>query len=130
MVRVLVAEDNKTNQLIVKSMLKNEPVTISFAKDGVDAVDKFTNNKPDLILMDMSMPNMDGIEATHAIRKFENKMASESCPIIALTANAMQDDRDRCLDAGMDDFLTKPINKSELVSAIHRWCEINSTQSL
>ncbi len=124
-ITILVAEDNKTNQLIVKSMLKNEPITICFANDGLDAVDKFANNKPDMILMDMSMPNMDGLEATHAIRKFESKTNSESCPIIALTANAMKDDQNRCLDAGMDDFLTKPINKSELLSAIDKWSEIN-----
>lgn len=115
---ILVAEDNKTNQFIVKSMLTSSSISLTFANDGLEAVNIFSEIRPDVILMDMSMPKMDGIEATHAIRKLENEMAIEHCPIIALTANAMQEDQDRCLEAGMDGFVTKPISKKELLRAI------------
>ena len=118
---ILVAEDNKTNQLIVKTMLKNAAVSLTFAENGLEALHKFTAMRPDIVLMDMSMPQMDGLEATHAIRKLENEMAIGHCPIVALTANAMQEDQDRCLEAGMDGFLTKPISKKALLNTIHRW---------
>ncbi len=120
-ISVLVAEDNKTNQLIVKSMLKSASVSLTFAENGLEALKKFNEVKPNLVLMDMSMPEMDGIEATHAIRDLESDNAIGHCPIVALTANAMQEDQDRCLGAGMDDFLSKPINKKALMDAVHRW---------
>lgn len=119
--RILVAEDNKTNQLIVKAMLKNAAVSLTFADTGLEALLKFEETKPDLVLMDMSMPQMDGIEATHAIRRLESEKILDRCPIVALTANAMREDRDRCLNAGMDDFLTKPLNKKALLSTIQQW---------
>ena len=120
-INILVAEDNKTNQLIVKSMLKNLEASLTFAENGEIAVQRFKCQRPDVILMDMSMPKMDGVEATLAIRKFEQDHESQRCPIVGLTANALQDDRDRCLHAGMDDFLTKPINKKTLIGAIEQW---------
>lgn len=118
---ILVAEDNKTNQLIVKTMLKSTAISLTFADDGLEALHKFAEIRPDIVLMDMSMPQMDGVEATQAIRKLENEKAIGHCPIVALTANAMREDQDRCLKAGMDDFLTKPINKKALLSTIQRW---------
>lgn len=117
---VLVAEDNKTNQAVVKNMLKNAGVVLTFADNGLEALEKFVEIKPDFVLMDMSMPQMDGIEATRAIRRLEAEAAIGHCPIVALTANAMREDRDRCIQAGMDGFLCKPINKKELLSAIQR----------
>lgn len=118
---VLVADDNKTNQLIVKSMLKSAKISVTFADNGVEAVNKFRGTGPDLILMDMSMPQMDGLEATHAIRVIEGKQPTTYCPIIALTANAMPQDRERCLQAGMDDFLSKPIGKKALLDVVQKW---------
>ena len=118
---ILVADDNKTNQLIVKSMLKGASIAVTFADNGVEALSKYTEIEPDLILMDMSMPQMDGLEATHAIRKMEGEKTTTYCPIIALTANAMPQDRERCLEAGMDDFLSKPINKKALLEAVQKW---------
>ena len=118
---ILVAEDNSTNQFIVKTMLKDINVSLVFAENGIEALDKFMDDQPDLVLMDMSMPQMDGIEATQAIRQLESEMNLTHCPIIALTANAMREDQERCLEVGMDDFLTKPIGKKALLKAIHLW---------
>lgn len=118
---ILVAEDNKTNQLIVKTMLKSAGVSLTFVENGLEAFHKYTEIEPDIVLMDMSMPHMDGIEATHAIRKLERENTQRHCPIVALTANAMREDQERCLHAGMDDFLTKPISKQALLSAIRLW---------
>ena len=120
-VRILVAEDNKTNQLIVKSILKDAGVSLTFANDGLEAVQEFQKNRPDIVLMDMSMPRMDGIDATRTIRKLEDDQTAGHCRIVALTANALREDQDRCLEAGMDDFLTKPISKKALVGAIEKW---------
>jgi two-component system sensor histidine kinase/response regulator len=118
---ILVAEDNSTNQFIVKTMLKDANVSIVFAENGIEALQKFTEVRPDIVLMDMSMPQMDGIQATREIRKLETELNFVHCPIIALTANAMQEDQERCLEGGMDDFLTKPIGKKELLTAVQRW---------
>ncbi len=102
-------------------MLKDASIAVTFADNGVEALSKYTEIEPDLILMDMSMPQMDGLEATHAIRKMEGEKTTTYCPIIALTANAMPQDRERCLEAGMDDFLSKPINKKALLEAVQKW---------
>lgn len=118
---ILLAEDNNTNQFIVKTMLKGTAVSLTFAENGLEALEKFVDVKPDVVLMDMSMPEMDGVEATREIRKLEIELNLGHCPIIALTANAMQEDQDRCLEVGMDDFLTKPIGKKALLNAIQRW---------
>ncbi len=133
---ILVAEDNKTNRLVLKSMLKYANADLEFAVNGFLAVEKYKSGRPDLVLMDMSMPEMDGLEATSAIREFENAEGVPRCPIIALTANAMKGDRELCLSAGMDDYLTKPIAKKALLQAVERWrlpepqCEHVSEQQL
>ncbi len=119
--RVLIAEDNRTNQIVIKSMLKKEQMTLKFANNGKLAVEAFEGEKPDLILMDISMPEMDGLSATRAIRTLEGSVKKEHCPIIALTANAMAGDRETCLDAGMDDYLAKPVNKTALLKLIAQW---------
>lgn len=118
---ILVAEDNKTNRLIVKSMLRDAAVSLTFAENGLEALHQYKKIRPDMVLMDMSMPQMDGIEATQAIRKIEGEQTIAHCPIIALTANALPEDQMRCLQAGMDDFLTKPISKKALMTAIKTW---------
>lgn len=119
--RVLVAEDNLTNQLVVKGMLKSEPFDLQFVANGDEAVKAFADAPPDLILMDISMPVLDGLSATQKIRSFEKQSGMSRCPIVALTANAMESDREVCFDVGMDDFLTKPIKKPELLKSLGRW---------
>ncbi len=119
--RVLVAEDNLTNRLVVKGMLKAEPFDLQFVVNGDEAVKAFADAPPDLILMDISMPVLDGLSATQKIRSFEKQGGMPRCPIVALTANAMESDREACFDVGMDDFLTKPIKKPELLQSLGRW---------
>ncbi|MEM1077982.1 MAG: ATP-binding protein [Pseudomonadota bacterium] len=117
-IRILVADDNRTNRLLLGKLLDRVKSGLIFAVDGIEAVEKFRSEAPDLILMDMSMPRCDGIEATRLIREIEALDTSPPVPILALTANAFASDRDRCLEAGMDGFLTKPIRRRDLFAAI------------
>ena len=119
--RVLVAEDNKTNCLVLKSMLKDSSVTAEFVENGQLAVEAYRRAPPDIVLMDMSMPVMNGIEATQAIRNWEVENEAPRRPIIALTANARKADRLRCIDAGMDDFLSKPVKKVAIPDICEKW---------
>ena len=114
--KVLIAEDNKTNRVLIAKYLEKLPITLRFAKDGFEAVDATLDSPPDLIFMDMSMPNMSGIEATEAIRN----SGVQQPKIVALTANAFENEKRACLQAGMDDFLTKPIRRAELVACLQR----------
>jgi len=114
--RVLVAEDNKVNRLVMRKFLRNVPIELEFAHDGCEAVEKVQTLKPDLVFMDMSMPVMNGIDATVAIRSNDGVQPV----IVALTANAFDSDRAACLQAGMDEFLSKPLNRSEVLAVIHR----------
>lgn|GEM_PF-6493432 len=107
---ILLAEDNRVNQLLMVRMLKRLGYETIIAENGRKAVSIWQANKIDLILMDIQMPEMDGYQATREIRK----LASDHIPIIALTANAMKGDRERCLEAGMDEYLTKPVDKEKL----------------
>ncbi len=120
-VKVLLAEDNLTNQLVVKKMLKSYPVEISVVANGADAVSAYADRQPDVILMDMMMPEMDGIEATQRIRILETRSQLDHCPVIALTANALPGDQEKCMAAGMDDFLSKPVSKAALWQAVQKW---------
>jgi len=113
--RVLYAEDNKTNQLVFSKMVKDLPLDLHIAENGRLAVEAFDALRPDLIFMDVSMPEMDGREATRLIRA---TAAGRDVPIIALTAHAMQEEIDRIMSAGMNAMLTKPLKKSELLSAL------------
>jgi len=118
--KILLAEDNKMNQKVAVNMLKKFGHTITIAQNGKEALEAFFKNEFDLILMDGQMPVMDGLEATRAIRKFEKKqgLPNNHIPIIALTANAMKGDRERFIDSGMDDYITKPIKRKSLEDAI------------
>lgn len=112
---VLLTEDNLVNQQVAGSMLENLGYRVSIANNGQQAVDQFLQDRPDLIIMDCQMPVMDGFEATRLIREYESQhVAPERIPILAITANAMTGDREKCLRAGMDDYLSKPFNKSQL----------------
>ncbi|MCB4457602.1 ATP-binding protein [Leisingera sp. McT4-56] len=112
--RVLVAEDNAVNRLLVEKFLQSVPVELAFARDGREAVAQFEAFAPDIILMDMSMPDMDGLEATRSIRA----LARPQPAIVALTANAFDSDRKACLAAGMDEFMSKPISKPKLLALL------------
>jgi CheY-like chemotaxis protein len=107
---------------IVKAIIaKTFPdAVIIEAQNGQEAVDSFTNKKPDLIFMDVQMPVMDGLKAAKAIRELE-KSDQSHVPIIALTAGAFKEEHDRCLDAGMDSFLTKPIEPKNLISCLKQF---------
>jgi len=118
--KILLVEDNPDNRLLIKAFLKKFPIEIDEAENGQIAIDKFTNNKYDLILMDMQMPIMDGYTATKTIRKWEEKNDKDITPILALTAYAMKEDRDKTLKAGCSDYLTKPIKKDKLFEALRR----------
>ena len=96
------------------------------AADGIDAVAAFEREPFDLVFMDMHMPNMDGMDATACIRSIEKASGStKHTPIIALTANAMESDRKRCLDAGMDDFISKPFRSEQLAAIIEKYLSID-----
>jgi len=115
---VLVAEDNRTNRLVLERMLKTRVARLDFAENGRLAVERAIARPPDVILMDMAMPVMDGLEATRQIRADEARHGRAPCVIIALTANAMASDREACLAAGMDDFLTKPVRLAGLMQVL------------
>jgi len=116
--RILLVEDNKINQLVAKAMFENLGLNIALAEDGQQAVDDFKKNTYDLVFMDCRMPVMDGYQATETIRAFET---DSHTPIIALTANAMAEDSEKCSEAGMDDFLTKPFSSAQLEKMLTKW---------
>lgn len=116
---VLVAEDALLNQKFITALLKKWGLEVILAEDGREAVSLTDEMRPDLILMDMQMPEMDGLEATRIIRSFEDSTAKT--PIIALTANAFKKDAKQCLDAGMNAYLSKPINRDALEAELIKW---------
>ena len=119
-VRVLVAEDNAVNQELVKTMLTQLGCTVAVVDDGRQALDWLAEHPCDLVLMDCQMPILDGFQATAMIREREAAGAART-PVIALTAHAVSGDRERCLAAGMDDYLTKPFAQERLVNLLNRW---------
>jgi len=119
--RILVAEDNTVNQRVVMALLSRLGRVVTVVADGRAAVNTVQCALFDLILMDCQMPEMDGDQATRAIREFEAGVGRAPTPIIALTAHAMSGDRDKCLKAGMDDYLSKPIEVRQLADMLNRW---------
>ena len=117
---ILLAEDNKINQIIATRLLLEKGVLVDVAPNGLRAVEMAKQKKYALVLMDIQMPEMDGIQATREIRSIPKY---ESLPIIALTANAMEDDRRRCLEAGLNDVVAKPINPTILYRTIRQWAK-------
>lgn len=116
---VLLAEDNVVNRMVIEQFLKGQPITLFLAENGRQAVDISLLEEPDVILMDVNMPELDGLGATREIRGAQARQPY----IIALTANAFASDRDACLAAGMDDFLSKPVRQKEVHSALARAAE-------
>jgi CheY-like chemotaxis protein/HPt (histidine-containing phosphotransfer) domain-containing protein len=127
--RILLAEDHPTNQFLMKRLLtKIGFKKIDCVETGKEAVDAFEKNRYDLILMDCQMPEMDGYEATREIRRLQHP--SSNIPVIAMTANAMVGDREKCMEAGMDDYISKPIDAKKFIALISRWLSQMSTSQL
>ena len=118
--RVLLAEDNKVNQVFAKRLLEQRGHTVVVANNGLEALARLETATFDMVLMDVQMPEMDGFEATRAIREKEQSSGDHHLPILALTAHAMTGDQERCLAAGMDGYLSKPLHTAELFAAIDR----------
>jgi CheY-like chemotaxis protein len=118
--RVLVAEDSPVNQLLAVRLLEKRGHVVEVAGTGTGALDALERQPFDLVLMDVQMPEMDGLEATVAIRERERASGGRRVPIVAMTANAMVGDKERCLEAGMDGYLSKPIQVASLFAAIER----------
>ena len=118
--RILLLEDNPVNQEIARIYLSELPAIILLAENGRDALELVRQQQFDLIVMDVQMPVMDGLIATRQIRALEAAAGRLPTPILALTANAMLGDRERCLDAGMDDYLSKPFKPDELIAQAAR----------
>ncbi|WP_413719489.1 ATP-binding protein [Silicimonas sp. MF1-12-2] len=116
--RVLVAEDNRTNRLVIEKMLKHMNIDLAFAENGKDALDQYQWRQPDILFTDISMPKMDGKEAARRIRMLEASEGLVRCPIIAITAHAMEGDAEEILDAGIDHYLSKPVKKAQLIAHI------------
>jgi len=118
--RVLLAEDNAVNQRVAVRMLERLGCVVDVAADGLGAIEAWERGRHDVVLMDLQMPGVDGLEATASIRARESQRGTR-VPILALTASAADEDRNRCIEAGMDDCLTKPIQSAILEAALERW---------
>ena len=112
--KVLVAEDNLINQKVAMINLKKLGHKVEIAVNGQMAVDMYKSGNYDVILMDIQMPILDGLEATIAIRKYEEENGLDKTKIIAITANALNEDKDKCFEVGMNEYITKPIQTDEL----------------
>jgi PAS domain S-box-containing protein len=119
--RILLAEDNITNQQVALGILGKLGLRVDAVANGAEAISALESIPYDLVLMDVQMPKMDGLEATALIRDPQSAVQNHSIPIVAMTAHAMQGDRDRCLKAGMNDYVTKPISPDALAEALARW---------
>ena len=122
---ILLAEDNEINQLVARELLENMGLTVDMVGNGREAVESLEKESFDLVFMDIQMPEMDGYQATRAIRK---KLAKDEQVIIAMTAHAMKGDRERCLEAGMNDHISKPLDPEELRTIVELWLESASMQ--
>ena len=119
--RILLVEDNEINMMVATETLADARLEIAVARDGLEALAVMRAarlGEYSMILMDMQMPNMDGLEATREIRKMS---VAHSLPIIAMTANAFNEDRERCFEAGMDDFIAKPVEPEQMFTTILYW---------
>ena len=128
--RLLLAEDNPVNQEVALGILQIEGYQVTVAKNGAEAVEAFSKSAFDLVLMDCHMPEMDGFEATRKIREMEKQASLKRIPIVALTANAMQQDREECLNAGMDDHLSKPYSRLQMRETLDRWLHQENAEAM
>jgi len=119
---ILIVDDNPINQKVFQTVLRTANYDADVAADGAQAVERFSSLKPDLILMDVSMPVMDGYDATRAIRSLEDA-DSRHTPIIACTALTAEADKKLCFQSGMDDYISKPVKPEHLLSLISSWLD-------
>jgi len=123
---ILVVEDNETNQEVARAMLEKIGCRVTIASNGKEAIDEISKQPYDLVFMDCQMPVLDGYQATGKIRRLEEqKQKGYRTPIIALTANALEGDRDKCIAAGMDDYISKPFKQDEIIKIIENWSNRN-----
>ena len=128
--RVLLAEDNAINQKVAVRMLEKLGYRIDVAADGEEAVDLWRHFDYAAVVMDCQMPRLDGLEASRRIRDLEREQGRPRTPIIAMTANAMHQDRSDCLAAGMDDYLAKPVRQDDLAATLGRWLPAEPVQKI
>jgi two-component system, sensor histidine kinase and response regulator len=129
-IRILMAEDNRINAEIAKEMLERLGCEVVTAPNGRNACEILkTDRNFDLIFMDCQMPIMDGFEATSKLIEQENTSAQQHIPIIALTANSMQGDKEKCIAAGMDDYLSKPVSQKDFAQMVSKWLLSRKTSS-
>ena len=127
--RLLIAEDNAINQRVAKRMLEKLGLEADIVDNGAKAVAALREIAYPLVLMDCQMPEMDGFQATTEIRLWESEQGLSRTPIVAMTAHAMPGDRERCLEVGMDDYLSKPITLASLEATLSRWIEMDRAES-
>ena len=127
-VKVLLAEDNKVNQLVAKRLLEKAEADVTIANNGSEAITRYSQQQPDIILMDMQMPVMDGLTATEHLRR----ELEADIPILALTANSSTADKEACIESGMNDVLTKPIDNNVLLARVGFWMQngVNAEQNV
>ena len=124
--RLLLAEDNEVNQRVAVAILERLGHQVTVAANGAEALEEWRTGAFDLVLMDVQMPEMDGFEATRRIRREEAARGAAHIPILAMTAHAMSGDRERCIDAGMDDYITKPVSRRALVEALGQYAGVRA----
>ncbi|HSK38853.1 MAG TPA: PAS-domain containing protein [Arenibaculum sp.] len=126
--RILVVEDSITNQMVATALLKNAGYQVDVAGDGLEAIEAIRTVPYDLVLMDVAMPELDGFAATRALRAMPPPICT--IPIVAMTANAMEGDRERCLGAGMNDYVAKPVERKHLLDVVGRWLPTGAGHSV
>lgn len=126
--RLLLVDDNHINRMVVLALLRKFNYEIITAANGIEALDLFKSDKFDCILMDIHMPKMDGITSTILIREFEKENNLNETPILALTASHPEEDKSKCLDAGMNDFIRKPVTLAELSRIISIFVNNKTTE--
>jgi CheY-like chemotaxis protein/HPt (histidine-containing phosphotransfer) domain-containing protein len=127
-IRILLAEDDLTNQHVTKKILTRWGYQVDVADNGCEVLKMLGENDYAIVLMDCMMPIMNGYETTAAIRDPSSTVRNHAIPVIALTANTLKEDRDRCLAAGMDGYLSKPLEVADLLAVLEKWSQSNSTQ--
>jgi len=120
-ISILLVEDNRVNQIVTQKILTKNGYQVDIANNGIEAISALENNRYDLVLMDILMPKMGGYDATRLIRSTETNMTDPPIPIIALTASAMAEDKKKCLAAGMNDYISKPVKPQILIDKIRKW---------
>jgi len=121
--RVLVAEDNPVNQKVAARMLESLGYRVEVVGDGLEALEALSRGRYGAVLMDVQMPRLDGNGATAEIRRRESEAGGPATPIVAMTANALAGDREKALEAGMDDYVSKPVSREDLAAVLRRWVQ-------